>query len=152
MRIPTSKRGRSEMATAAMTPLIDIVFQLLIFFICASIGHLREEILPTDFAAGSVRDAAEPVEQPLGEVWIKLAWDGRQTVPTVEGTAYPDWPRLTAVLTALAETAAEIPVILDIAGDVPVGDALRVYDACRAAGFQSLSFAAEAKGDNDIKR
>lgn len=152
MRIPTSKRARSAMNTATLTPMIDIVFQLLIFFICASIGHLREEILPTDFAAGSVRDAADPVEQPLGEVWIKLSWDGQQTVPTVEGTPYPDWNRLTAVLTALSETAAEIPVILDIAGDVPVGDALRVYDACRAAGFQSLSFAAEAKGAEDMQR
>jgi biopolymer transport protein ExbD len=146
MRVPTSRRSRTAMSTAAMTPMIDIVFQLLIFFICASVGYLREQLLPTDFAAGSVRDAAEPVEQPLGEVWIRLRRDGDQTVPTVEGTPYPDWPRFTTVLTTLAETAAEIPVILDIAGDVPVGDALRVYDACRAAGFQSLSFAAEAKG------
>jgi biopolymer transport protein ExbD len=143
MRIPASHRSRSALSTATMTPMIDIVFQLLIFFICASVGHLREQILPTDFAAGTVRDAAEPVEQPLGEVWIRLRRDGDQTVPTVEGTPYPDWPRFTAVLTTLSETAAEIPVILDIAGDVPVGDALRVYDACRAAGFQSLSFAAE---------
>ena len=52
-----------------MTPLIDVVFQLLIFFICASTGRLRELLLPTDFAAGALGDqAAKSVERPLGEV------------------------------------------------------------------------------------
>jgi biopolymer transport protein ExbD len=34
-------------------------------------------------------------------------------------------------------------VILDIDDEVPVGDMIHVYDLCRAAGYQSISFAAE---------
>jgi biopolymer transport protein ExbD len=143
MRVPTSNRSAAAMSSAAMTPLIDVVFQLLIFFICASTGHLREQLLPADLGAGAVGEAALPVEKPLGEVWIRLTWDGAQTVPTMEGTPYPGWPRFQGVLRTLAETAADIPVILAIDGAVPMGDVIRVYDVCRAAGFQHLSFAAD---------
>ena len=31
-----------------MTPLIDVVFLLLIFFVCASTGQIRESLLPTN--------------------------------------------------------------------------------------------------------
>jgi biopolymer transport protein ExbD len=142
MRIPTSKRSVAAMSSAAMTPLIDVVFQLLIFFICASTGHLREQLLPADFGAGAIEQPVAPIEKPLGEVWIRLTWDGARMVPTIEGTAYPDAARFRGVLWTLAETAADIPVILEINGQVPIGDMIEVYDLCRAAGFQSLSFAA----------
>ena len=35
------------------------------------------------------------------------------------------------------------PVILDIEPNVPLGDVIEVYDACRAAEFQSVNFAVE---------
>jgi biopolymer transport protein ExbD len=44
-------------------------------------------------------------------------------------------------LLALAETTSEIPVILDIEGAVPLGDVVRVYDACQSAQFRQVSFA-----------
>ncbi len=47
-------------------------------------------------------------------------------------------------LRALAATANEVSVILDISGEVPLGDSVSVLDACRATGFRSISFAAEA--------
>ena len=128
-----------------MTPLIDVVFQLLIFFICASTGHLRELLLPTDFAAGALGDqAAKPVERPLGEVWIRLSRESDETVMRLEGLEFRQLDELQATLVSLAKTADDIPVILDIGGDVPLGDAVGVYDASRAAGFRSISFAAEA--------
>jgi len=146
MRIPTSHARRTPIdLQGAMTPLIDVVFLLLIFFICASTGHLRELLLPTDFAAGAVGQAAqEPVERPLGEVWIRLTRDGDVTVMQAEGREFRELTELEETLRALAATASEIPVILDIRGDVPLGDAVSVYDACRAARFRSISFAAEA--------
>jgi biopolymer transport protein ExbD len=127
-----------------MTPLIDIVFQLLIFFICASTGHLREFLLPVDFGAGAVIEATELPPQPLGEVWVRLEREGGQTVVTIEGTRYPDWERVRAVLVGLGEITAEIPVILDIGDQVPMGDVIRIDDLCRAARFETVSFAADA--------
>lgn len=143
MRVPTANRSTAAMSSAAMTPLIDVVFQLLIFFICASTGHLREQLLPADFGAGAIEQAQQPREKPLGEVWIRLTWDGERMVPVVERTPYPDESRFREMLQTLSQAAADIPVILQIDGAVPVGDVIRVYDSCRAAGFQSLSFAAD---------
>ena len=127
-----------------MTPLIDIVFQLLIFFICASTGHLREWVLPVDFGAGVSIESADPQEKPLGEVWIRLTREAGETQISIEGTTYREWAPVQQVLRALGETAADIPVILDIAPEVEMGDVIRLDDLCRAARFQSVSFAAEA--------
>src|SRR5258708_3602882 len=133
MRIPSSHSRRTPIDfQGAMTPLIDVVFQLLIFFICASTGHLREMLLPTDFAAGSIGDKApRQIEKPLGEVRIKLRREIDATIYQVEGMEFRELDRLEGMLRSLAETAIEIPVILEIAGDVPLGDAVSVYDACR---------------------
>ena len=37
-----------------MTPMIDVVFLLLIFFVCASIGQIPESLLPTPLNSGSI--------------------------------------------------------------------------------------------------
>lgn len=55
MRIPTSRYRTGFDANATMTPMIDIVFQLLIFFICASTGTVRDLLLQTDLAPGPWR-------------------------------------------------------------------------------------------------
>lgn len=128
-----------------MTPLIDVVFQLLIFFICASTGHLKEMLLPTDFASGAIGDQAAVLEKPLGEVRIKLAREIDLTVYKVAGHEFRDLENLEQWLIDMAQTAHEIPVILEIAGDVALGDAVGVYDACRAAKFLSIHFAADAR-------
>jgi len=127
-----------------MTPLIDVVFQLLIFFICASTGHLRELLLPTDFSAGAVGDKApREIEKPLGEVRIKLRREIDTTIFQAEGRDFYELDDLAVLLRGLAETAIEIPVILEIEGDVPLGDAVNVYDVCRAIQFRSIHFAAD---------
>lgn len=127
-----------------MTPLIDVVFQLLIFFICASTGHLREMLLPTDFAAGAIGEKApRQIEKPLGEVRIKLSRELDTTIFKVEGLEFRELEALAGTLRSLAETAIEIPVILEIQGDVPLGDAVSVYDLCRAARFRAIHFAAD---------
>ena len=145
MRIPSTHSRRTPIdLQGAMTPLIDVVFQLLIFFICASTGHLREMLLPTDFAAGAVGDKApRQIEKPLGEVRIKLRREIDTTIYQVEGRDFQELDALQGMLRALAETAIEIPVILEIQGDVPLGDAVSVYDGCRAVRFRAIHFAVD---------
>ena len=46
----------------------------------------------------------------------------------------------------LEEVTREIPVILDIDGPVPLGDVVRIYDACQSANFRQVSFAMKAQG------
>jgi biopolymer transport protein ExbD len=123
MRIPVSHQQSREHDDSFMTPMIDVVFLLLIFFVCASIGQIRESTLPTPLAAGSI-EAVDPIEspQPLGDVWVRLARNGEGdsavTTAEVNDLLYDDWDRLRGILRELASVAPEIPVILDIEHDV----------------------------------
>ena len=65
----------------------------------------------------------------------------------MNGTVYEELPQLRAVLLELGEISRDNPVILEIADAVPVGDAIYVFDTCRAAGFESVNFAADAADD-----
>jgi biopolymer transport protein ExbD len=130
-----------------MTPMIDVVFLLLIFFVCASIGQIPESLMPTPLNSGST-DSTEQADipKPQLEVWVKLrrvdAPDESFTRAEVDEELYEDWTELRTTLRALAAMAPEIPVILDIGPAVPVGDLVDIYDTCRAAGFDSVKFAA----------
>ncbi len=148
MRIPTYRQRATQVdMQTAMTPLIDVVFQLLIFFICASTGHMKELLLPTDFRAGAVGAATLPeLEQPLGEVSIRLKRVDEVTVAFLEGREFPDLEQLGATLRALANAATDIPVTLEIGSEVTMGDVIYVYDVCRSAKFQSVNFAVTKSG------
>ena len=144
MRIPTSRSRNLSFDQTSMTPLIDIVFQLLIFFVCASTGHLRELLLPTDLAGGGTQtEAPRNVEAPISQVWIHLRLEDGVTVTDIEGTVYRPEDNVRGVLTQLAEAVRDVPLILDIDGDVPVGEVVGIVDLCRAVGFESINFAAK---------
>ena len=129
-----------------MTPMIDVVFLLLVFFVCASIGREPDRLLSTPLSGGAVNATdVVPEERPLGDVWIELARENDRTTATVKSTTHRDLGALEGQLVALAQLAPEIPVILDVADDVPMEDVLRVYHTSQRAGFQTIQFAAEAE-------
>ncbi|MFM8218471.1 MAG: ExbD/TolR family protein [Planctomycetaceae bacterium] len=146
MRIP-SRFQRSDISENMLTPMIDVVFNLLIFFVVASALNVQELVLKADLAnEGQVPHAqAAPLTEPdlpLDEVRIDLdeGSDGRTTM-RLNGTTYTAFPELREVLRELANIAPESPVTLRIAPSVTAGELLRVYDTCREAGFVSIQFA-----------
>ena len=157
MKIPSAHYDRQLDDSQAMTPLIDVVFLLLIFFVCASTDQVRESLLPTELAGGSIESpATNPGPRPLGEAWVRVrAGDGRgERVARfgkgpwieVEGRSFSGPNRhqlLSRFLKTLATAAPELPVILDIDPDVPLGEALAAYDAARAADFDAIHFAVD---------
>lgn len=148
MRIPShylqSDRDRDH---GVMTPMIDVVLQLLIFFVIASTGHVAESLLPTQLPANGAIAAPVPRTERASwadEVFVKLSRnDAERTVADLNGMPYEDLQKLTGVLRELADVSQDNPIILDIEDAVPLGDAIQVYDACRSAGFESISFAAD---------
>lgn len=149
MRIPSSHSpsDRSH-ENDVMTPMIDIVFLLLVFFVVAAAGQVHESLLPTELTAAGGIESSEPIERDpwIVEVWLKLRTaDAGQTVINMNGTEYADIDQLAAPLKTLAGLSAESPVILDNGPDVPMRDVIAVYDLSRAAGFESVNFAAKAE-------
>jgi biopolymer transport protein ExbD len=148
MRVPSYSQQRSERRLDSMTSMIDVVFLLLIFFVCTAAGQIREWLIPTELpAAGSV-EAALPVvpeESWSVEVWLTLTRDAaaRKTLIEMNGSLFDDPAILIERLNQLAEIGPESPVILDISADVPLEDWLRIYDACQTAGFHSVNLAVD---------
>ena len=148
MRRPPYPPADELSATGSMTPMIDVVFLLLIFFVCAASGQTIEDLLPTEMPpAGSIQAPVAPPEEviPKTKLWIYLSRTDDRTVIDLNDREYDNFDQLGAVLKEVAKLDAESPVILDIDDQVPVGDMIHVYDLCRAAGYQSISFAAEAE-------
>lgn len=148
MRRPPPHQRDSDYG--AMTSMIDIVFLLLIFFVVTASSQLPELLLPAGLAsAGSVESAVIPPKpEPLTvEIWLKLflAPDRSQTVVDMNGTQYRNLQEVKAQLRSLADLGPENPVILEIAGDVPLGDVVGIYDTCQGAGFHSINFAAGSR-------
>ena len=149
MRVPSSQHQRETRFDQAMTPMIDVVFLLLIFFVCASVGQMAESLMTVDLSSGDIEatNVKPPKDEPswVTEVWLKLKWNevtGR-TVVEMNGREFTEFEPLEADLKSLAELSADSPIILDIEGKVPAGDVIRVDDACRAAGFQTINYATD---------
>lgn len=149
MKVPSFQHNREPRFDQAMTPMIDVVFLLLVFFVCASVGQMAESLMSVDLSSGNVAATdVTPVETKpswVTEVWLKLKWDRIQerTVVEMNEREFTDFEPLEADLKTLAELSADSPIILDIEGRVPAGDVIRVDDACRAAGFQSINYATD---------
>ena len=102
MRIPRGHRSAQGIDNCSMTPMIDVVFLLLIFFICASARQSREALLAANLPAGSIEsaNAAAPVQIDQAFVKLKHRADGT-TIAEINGTEYADLPLLEAQLKAL---------------------------------------------------
>ncbi|QDT16181.1 ExbD/TolR family protein [Alienimonas californiensis] len=148
MKLPKRHDDAEARREQALTPMIDLVFLLLTFWICASVGRVSEQVLATELS-GTAIELAAPTDEPpppLGELWVRLDRAGNLTTVTVNDRTYPGLEALEEAFQGLAaaDAAGELPVILDVGGAVPAGDVVRVYDAARAAGFEQVSFAADA--------
>ncbi len=128
-----------------MTPLIDVVFLLLIFFVCTAGFQIAEQALPTNLlVSGTVQSPLEPPPEPaLERIVVKFQVDGGRVAWLVNDRPYPALAEVRHVLDALAHIDASLPVVLNVADEVPLGDVIDVYDACRLVGFETVQFAAK---------
>jgi biopolymer transport protein ExbD len=140
MRLPES-RSNLDPTENMMTSMIDVVFLLLIFFLVAAAGRRSEAKLPVELSAGGSGGVALAPPATTEEVWIRATTGANgATTWTINETEYATTREVRDVLTQLAELQPDMPVILDIGPEVPAGDLVEVYDACRAAGLEAINF------------
>jgi biopolymer transport protein ExbD len=146
MRVP-SHHDDHRQADVAMTPMIDVVFQLMIFFICTASFQLAEELLPTSVAVAGGTSTPAPIElEPDLERIVVSATRADGSTRWVVNERPCDSPdEVRQVLRAAAEIDRALPVILDVAGEVPLGDMIDVYDLCRLEKFERIQFAANKR-------
>jgi biopolymer transport protein ExbD len=134
-----------------MTPMIDVVFLLLIFFICAAAGQVKEAVLSTEMAStGAISNDQSAERDPwVVDIWLRLEHQQEETTVNMNGTDYSPVVEIEQPLRLLGEVSPENPVILQVAGSVPMADVIAVYDLCESAGFESINFAARAEDLQD---
>lgn len=137
--------GSDESFGLQMTSMIDVIFLLLIFFICTSTFQLPENLLSTKLTAMSgSQTSVNPVIPEeildLGEIVIIFHWDGR-CYWEINSTRYDTLDAVNAVLRAVAMQSVEMPVILDVAPNIPLEDTLDVYNSAIQLGFSRVQFA-----------
>ena len=128
-----------------MTPMIDVVFLLLVFFVWTASLQAVEHILPSSLTAvaGEAAEFTKPPPPPdFDPLVIKVVWLGEGPGWIVGGNAVRRIAEVRATLDAVAQIKSDVPVIIDPAGEVPLGHVIEIYDAARLAGFEEIQFAA----------
>ncbi|MCA9047430.1 MAG: biopolymer transporter ExbD [Planctomycetaceae bacterium] len=146
MKIPIHRSRRSGINSESMTPMIDVVFLLLVFFVCASVGQIPDALLPAVLADGSTPSQTEvPVAEPeplsVPDVRIRLTRDDGRLLIEMNGGAVNGAQELRQRLQRLAAADNSTRIILDVRDEVTVQQFVAVYDLCQSLGFQSISFA-----------
>ena len=138
MKFRNAERDSPEIS---LTPLIDVVFLLLIFFMVSTTFERHSELgieLPEASAETSMRDDAI----------IDVVIDAEGSV-YVEGRPLAD-PRLERLQRALAEAADGLdspPVVIGADARTPHQSVVTVMDAARRAGLYRLTFTARRSAE-----
>lgn len=121
-----------------MTPLIDVVFQMIIFFICTI--ELEKDIFDPAVTLAWARDAHAAQERDPRTVTVNLREDG--TV-IIGGTRLPNVATFRALMqNSVNRHGTGIPVVVRGDRDVSHEKVRQLMDACKSVGIWRVSFAA----------
>ena len=123
--------------------MIDVIFLLLIFFVCTANFERLEALLATELAASGVTGSVS-VTQPeilnLDHARIMISYKNNQPAWQVEGRDCRSLRDLQAVLVQIARAKDDFPLVISCDENVPVEFWLDVIDACRQVGLTNISF------------
>ena len=141
-RSPFARRDSLEIK---MTPMIDVVFLLLIFFVWTASFQVVEYLLPSELSALLGNQAAvdvPPPEADFEDVVVRIHWIGDHPGWTVNDQQADSLEELHQQLQAIARIKQDAPVILHPDQEVPLGDVINVFDISRLIGFEKIQFVA----------
>lgn len=146
MKVPCAKNDGS--LELRMTPMIDVVFLLLVFFVWTSSFEIPEFDLPSAIAetpAGGVEVDSEqtPPTEVFDEIVIRLTQPEATLLIDLNGQMVGGIADLKQRLTAIIELGVQPPVIVDPADEITMNLAVQAYDAARQAGADRVLFAAQ---------
>jgi len=141
-----SKQYNLEAVEADMTPMIDVVFQLIIFFMTtirfkALEGKLETQ-LPKDVGVNSATSDVNLLKAEIGLYADKSLGDG--FFITLNGTKIPNLTTLRARLTDLKRVSPDMKATLYPNRGINYAHVVKVVDECIKAGMLDITFAGVA--------
>ena len=117
---------------AEMTPMIDVVFQLMIFFIVT----IKQEDIFSKLNANRPAPNASSAQSEENDTQIKIDIGKGGVVLNGRGMSFP---LLDASIKKLAANSTKATVIVRCAADSPHGFLVRVLDTCNKYKMYNLS-------------
>ena len=155
MRLPGTVTARSGSMEIQMTPMIDVVFLLLVFFVWTASFQMAEQLLPGSVSTASTAkpagagpatlDEPPPPEADFDQLVVKIALRDGLPIWVVNEQEVASIGDVRRKLERIASISRTAPVVLHPSGEVPLGHVIDAYDAARLAGFSKVSFAASSK-------
>jgi biopolymer transport protein ExbD len=148
--VDRSRAAAGTTLSLAITPMIDVIFLLLVFFICTVRFERREETIRADLPArGATADPLALASPPLLiEVGRRIANAPAITLTSEAGVSSVE--STTALATRLAELCRRDGsnglyepshrVLVSPARDASWDDAVGAFDAAARAGFTDIGF------------
>ena len=134
---------RPPVVQLSMTPMIDVIFLLLVFFVCTANFEQLEALLATELASSGTTggvSVTKPEILNLDHARVTISYENGQAVRQVEGHHCQLLRDLQAVLVQIANAKEDFPIIISCDENVPVEFWLDVIDACREVGLKNISF------------
>ena len=146
MKRPSIFNGSRRELEIKMTPMIDVVFLLLVFFVWTASFHAVEYLLPSSLSQKQGTGQTVNVDEPLPEIEfedivVRISFTNNQPAWSVNGQPVASLSEVRSRLALVADIKIDSPVILHPDETVPVGNVIDVYDATRLAGFTQIQFA-----------
>ena len=138
------KRNDNVKAEVDMTPMIDCVFLLLVFFMVSTTFNKQEADI--SFALPGTADQSDAVEIPDEQI-VQITENGNVFLNDLEydKPTDPDMPELVKTLILFRQTAEanQVPAMITIApeDDVKQQRVVDVLNACTAAKIANVTFA-----------
>ena len=145
MKRPSPYQDRQPLQVA-MTPMIDVVFLLLIFFLWTASFQIVEYSLPSSITPPNKigSEATKPLEiEDFDEVVVRITGQPGNLTYTINQASTKDLSEVRSRLATLASIKNDVPLIIDPDEPVPVGRVIDVYDIARVLNFQQIQFAVE---------
>lgn len=148
MKIPSRySGGKGRELKLELTPMIDCVFLLMVYFIWTSSFGIVEDILPSrlSVAAGTSQTPTNeppPPEADFENVVVRVLHTGAEPAWTVNSVPVGSLEELRGQLATIAGIKRDAPVILHPDPEVDLGYVIEVYDLARVVGFERVQFAA----------
>ena len=134
----------------AMTPMIDVVFLLLVFFVWTASFQTIEYVLDSQVSAAQGDNAAEPLEAtpPTDfeeDIVVRIESVGGGLAWSVNQRSAESLEDVRNRLNRLAEVDASAKVILHPDSAVTLEFVIGAFDAAQLAGFKQVAFAVNAE-------
>lgn len=128
-----------------LTPMIDVVFLLLIFFLTSSSFQRLEKQLPSASAMppqqskqGVSQEPVLPEANDFNDIIIKIGNRNGTLEYKLQDAIVADIAQLESRLIAILKIRNDVPIIIDPENSVASGEAIRVYDMIRNNGSLSV--------------